>query len=251
MTDLMQGIAIDNTGTNPLNTLDGIYTQILNVAIPPKSPPAILSRFHSVVGTITLLQDPLALRPLASLLQIGIDDVKGALTHLQSIISLNGPQSTPRIYHKSFPDFITDAGRCSNDPRFHISVGMQHASIAQNCFRVMDEQLRANICDLKFPAKYMENGQIRHLCEGRISSELQYACVQWATHLHGAVENEQLLVLLDRFAFTHLLHWLEVLSLIGRLHVAHSVLDQAMKFKVSVFALKQRTNHLNASTSRV
>ena len=143
----MQAITVDRTGATPLNTLDEVYIQILSVAIPSNSSPEILSRFHSVIGTIVLLRDPLPLRPLAILLQRDINDVKGALVNIQSIIFLTEPEGTPRIYHKSFPDFITDPKRSSHDPRFHVPIGIQHACIARNCFRIMDEQLRANICD--------------------------------------------------------------------------------------------------------
>ena len=148
MRDLMQALTVDNTGVNPLTTLDGVYTQILSVAIPANSSPDVLARFHSVVSTIVLLLQPLPLQPLAALLHTDTNNVKRALVHLQSIIFLSGPANTPRIYHKSFPDFITDVNRCSNDPRFHVSIGIQHARIARHSFRVMDEQLRANICGL-------------------------------------------------------------------------------------------------------
>ena len=233
MADLMRGIAVDNTGTNPLNVLDGVYTQILSVAVPSNSSPAILSRFHSVVGTIVLLQDPLPLQALTSVLQTDIDDVNGALLHLQSIIWLSGPENTPRIYHKSFPDFITDAERCSNVPQFYISVGLQHGHIAQNCFRIMDEQLRANIRDPEFPAGYLGND--KDFVVRRISSELQYASLHWVTHLCSAEKDDNLFLLLKQFSFTHLLHWLEVLSLIGRLEVANTALDRSIRFAVSGF----------------
>ena len=235
MRDLMQAMTIDKTGATPLNTLDGVYTQILSVAIPSNSSPDILSRFHSVVGTIVLLRDPLPLRSLAILIQTDTNDVRGALIHLRSIIFLTGPEDTPRIYHKSFPDFITDAKRCSHDPRFHVSIGIRHACIARNCFRVMDEQLRANICDLKFPERYLDNHEIQHLLGDRISPELHYACLHWATHLFNAEKDDNLCELLEGFSFTHLLHWLEVLSLIGRLEVGYIALDYAMRFTVRGF----------------
>ena len=237
MRDLMQAVTVNdgNTGVTPLNTLDGVYTQILSVAIPPNSSPDILSRFHSVIGTIVLLQDPLPIRPLASLLQTDTNYVRGALIHLRSIIFLTGPEDTPRIYHKSFPDFITDEKRCSHDPRFHISIGIQHARIARSCFQVMDEQLRENICDLKYPERYFDNDKIQHLVGGRISRELHYACLHWATHLFNAEKDDDLSALLERFSFTHLLHWLEVLSLIGRLEAGYIALDYAKRFTVSRF----------------
>ena len=97
MMDLMQAITIDKAGATPLNTLDSVYTQILSVAIPLNSSPEMLSRFHSVIGTIVLLRDPLPIRPLAILLQRDANDVKGPLVNFQSIIFLTEPEETPRI----------------------------------------------------------------------------------------------------------------------------------------------------------
>ena len=122
MMDLMQAITIDKAGSTPLNTLDSVYIQILSVAIPLNSSPEMLSRFHSVIGTIVLLRDPLPIRPLAILLQRDVNDVKGPLVNFQSIIFLTEPEETPRIYHKSLHDFITDAKLCSHHPRFHVSI---------------------------------------------------------------------------------------------------------------------------------
>ena len=231
----MKGITVGETGVTPFDTLDEVYTQILSVAIPSNSSPEILTRFHSVIGTIVLLRDPLPIRPLASLLQADSNDVRGALVHLRSIIFLTGPEDIPSIYHKSFPDFITNATRCSRDPRFHVSIGIQHARIAQNCFRVMDEQLRANIYDLKFPEIYLDNHESQHPSDDRVSSELQYACLHWATHLFNAEKDDNLFRLLEGFSSTHLLHWLEVLSVIGHLEAGYIALDCAMKFTVGRF----------------
>ena len=99
----------------------------------------------------------------------------------------------------------------------------------------MDEQLCTNICDLKFPDNYLNNDEIQHLVDGRISYELQYACLYWATHLYSADKDDKLLTLLEEFSFTHLLHWLEVLSLIGRLEAGYIALDYAMRFTVCIY----------------
>ena len=237
MIDLMQAITVNvgETGVTPLYTLDGVYTQILSTTIPLNASPDILSQFHSVIGTIILLQDPLPIQPLASLLQTDTNYVRGTLVHLQSIIFLTGPEDTPCIYHKSFPDFITDVECCSLDPQFHISIGIQHAHIAQNCFQLMDKQLQENICDLKYPEKYLDNDKTQHLLGSRVSHELHYACLHWATHLFNTEKDDNLSTLLERFSFTHLLHWLEVLSLIGHLEVGYVALDYAKRFMVGRF----------------
>lgn len=234
--DLVRGIAVDDTGDNPMNMLDSIYTQILRAAFPSKSP-RLAERFQAVIGTILLLQEPLALSSLASLLQPDGVDVPSALLHIQSIISLDGKEKVPRIYHKSFPDFVTDATRCSKDPRFHIEVGKHHARITLRCFQIMNKQLRTNICGLEFPSNFLDNDQVRHLTDEKISLELRYACMHWATHLRNADLYDQIpiMMLLESFSFTHLLHWLEVLSLIGQLQAAYAVLDQARIFAVGFF----------------
>ena len=99
----------------------------------------------------------------------------------------------------------------------------------------MDEQLRANICGLKCPESYLDNDEIRHLVAGRISSELEYACLHWAKQLCSTEKGDNLCALLERFCFTHVLHWLEVLSLIGHLDVGYIALNDAMMFAVGVF----------------
>ena len=99
----------------------------------------------------------------------------------------------------------------------------------------MDEQLRANICDLKFPEMYLDNHEIQHFLDDRISGGLQYACLHWGTHLFNAEKDDNLSGHLERFSSTHLLHWLEVLSLIGRLEVGYIALDCAMRFTVGGF----------------
>ena len=99
----------------------------------------------------------------------------------------------------------------------------------------MDEQLRENICDLNFPKIYLDNHKIQHLLGDRTSRELQYAFLHWETHIFVAEKDDNLSALLEIFLFTHLLHWLEVLSLIGRLKAGHIALDYAMRFTVGSF----------------
>ena len=81
----------------------------------------------------------------------------------------------------------------------------------------------------------MDNDKIQHLLGNRISGELQYACLHWATHLFNAEKDDNLSRQLERLSSTHLLHWLEVLSLIGRLEVGYIALDYAMRFTVGGF----------------
>lgn len=60
----------------------------------------------------------------------------------------------------------------------------------------------------------------------------------WATHLSKAHDGtEMLLNLLHEFAFTHLLHWIEVLSLIEKLEVVHPALQLTQQVLVSCLSM--------------
>ena len=234
MARLLNGFEDDYTNQRPEQALDDIYLQILRSAVPKGSGNRIIERFQTVVGTIILLQDPLPRQALANLIAVGIDDINGALSHLHSIIPPSSRDDSLQIHHKSFPDFITDADRCG-DKRFLITPKVHHSRIANHCFRVMSRHLRENICDLGFPERWLDNEQVRQHTDGRVSKELSYACIYWAEHLSQAdTENDELLHHVDNFAFNHILNWLEVLSLIKHLDVAHPALEYTKWFACDV-----------------
>jgi hypothetical protein len=83
---------------------------------------------------------------------------------------------------------------------------------------------------------YMDNSETHHLIEGKITPELIYACSYWATHLSKVdLDDIELRPLLHNFAFKDILHWVEVLSLIGRLDIAYPALEHARRFLVSQY----------------
>jgi gluconate kinase len=215
----------------PQRELDVIYLQILRSAVPEDSGNHIVERFQKVVGTIILLQNPLPTRALANLLAMDINDINRALSHLHSIIAPSSLDGSPQIYHKSFPDFITNVERCTMDKRFLITPKMHHSHIAIQCFQIMDHQLHANICNLGFPECYLDNSKVRHLTDGRVLPELTYACSYYATHLSQAdTKHKELAELVENFVLKHLLNWLEVLSIIGRLDAAYPALENIKRF---------------------
>ena len=160
------------------------------------------------------------------------------LRNLQSVILLDS-DDVPRIYHKSFPDFLTDQARCK-DPRFRINPRMRHTWIATRCLEIMDKQLIFNILGLGDPARFMSNkdglkkdGITEEQLQEKIPPQLLYACVYWANHLEVAnIEDANLTNGLERFVDEHMLHWFEVLSLIGKLDLAHRAIGVALKLLV-------------------
>ena len=80
------------------------------------------------------------------------------------------------------------------------------------------------MCDLEFPGKLRNeiDGKILHDC---LSSDVQYACQYWVHHLEqgGRCIHDQDAV--HVFLQQHFLHWLEALSLMGKISKGIGLID--------------------------
>jgi hypothetical protein len=218
-------------------SLDGnikFYPVILRHAVPLNCEAEVAERFRTVVGTILAIQVPLPISALKHLSRPwSTSAINAVITHLQSVIMVN--KSTPQIFHKSLFDFLTNADHCADD--LFIDLRVHHTRIATRCFRIMNKNLKRNILDLGDPACFMDNaeglaaqGISEDQLHGKIPAELRYACTYWMNHLEGADTGDKDLVKeCERFANKHLLHWLETLSWVCKLDIAHGALHSAQK----------------------
>ncbi|KAM6493679.1 hypothetical protein JOM56_010040 [Amanita muscaria] len=106
----------------PFEDLDQLYTIILRNVVPDNcDDDDIVSRYQLVVGALISVQRPLPVSTLAHLtIDMDVEDIHAVLEKLQSVIVL-GDNDVPRIYHKSFTDYLTDQARCK-DPRLRIDL---------------------------------------------------------------------------------------------------------------------------------
>jgi hypothetical protein len=83
----------------------------------------------------------------------------------------------------------------------------------------MSQKLRANICEFTSPAIGVDDLDPYQL-EQSIPTELEYACRHWVHHLQWAKisfqANRQMQSQVLEFLQRHLVHWLEVLGLLGK-----------------------------------
>ncbi|KIL55631.1 hypothetical protein M378DRAFT_173474 [Amanita muscaria Koide BX008] len=219
-----------------LKDLDHFYTIMLRNVVPENcDDDDTVSRYQSVVGAIISVQHPLPVSTISHLIDINVEDIHAVLDKLQPVTVLGG-DSVPRVYHESFPDYLTDQARCK-DPLLRIDPRMHHTQIATRCFEIMDKHLKRNILGLGDPARFMSNedglkedGITDEQVKEKIPQQLRYACVYWVNHLEVAnIEDADLMKRLKRFADEHMLHWFEVLSLIGILDLAHRAIGVVLK----------------------
>jgi len=222
----------DFSSLNHTTVMDSFYTQILLAALPNNCHEDWLGRYQTVVGTIVALQYPLPCVALSALVDIVPDDVKRAMFHLYSLVAPTGQDLTFRIHHKSLPDFLTSPSRC--EPRFLIDLKTSHLELGKRCLKIMDTQLKPNICNVGIMDRFKENKDVQCDTQHCISQELTYATTHWATHLfNGGKIDSDAERLLEGFASMHFLTWLEVLSVIGQVEIAYSSLDKVSKLLVS------------------
>ncbi|KIL59903.1 hypothetical protein M378DRAFT_168659, partial [Amanita muscaria Koide BX008] len=230
---LLRACAQDHT---PFKDLDHFYSVVLRNIVPVNcDDDDVVSRYQSVVGAIVFASHPLPVSTLAHFIDMDAEDIHAVLEKLQSVILL-GDDDVPRIYHKSFPDYLTDQVRCK-DPCLRIDPKIGHTQIATCCFKITNKHLKYNILGLGEVARYMSNedglkkdGITDIQLQEKIPQHLRYASVYWANHLEVAnIQDTDLMNELENFVDVHTLHWFEALSLIGNLDTAHRAIRVVLK----------------------
>jgi WD40 repeat protein len=202
--------------------LDDMYSEILMQAAKTSSNP----RKHecalkNVISTVVLLQEPV---PASALAVLAGEEIRtAALLPLLSAVLLVDESAPVRLFHPSFPEFILSEERCQ-DKRFLVRAPEDHLHLAVRCLEVLNVHLQENICNIKDPS--LPNTEV-HLLQQTLEvvapAELRYACKHWHAHLRLADATSSGLVnTLKTFCTTHLLHWLELLSLLNELPAAQA-----------------------------
>jgi hypothetical protein len=205
--------------------LDALYRQILKDAVQGTAgdDDFLCQRLRTVVGAVILAQTPLRVEALTTLSGVDSEDIVIVVGHLSSLLS--DSSSGIRFFHPSFPDFAIDAGRCT-DPRLRVVPTVDHGAIALRCLALMNENLCYNRCALRDPN--VANSDVQGLelsLHESVSDALHYAVCFWCTHLAGSESSAgSFLDALDEFCWKHLLHWVEVLSLVDHVLPAEAEL---------------------------
>ena len=215
-----------------------LYTQVLEQAFCDVDfdEQELYSCFRSVVGMVVLVFNPLPMEGLSTLLRIS--DIHVTLRPLHSVFLVPSNMTDPiRVFHKSFPDFLTDPTRCK-DERFFINPLVHHQEILLSCLSLMEERLKRNICDLDDYVSLAEVGDLSTHCQAQIGDTLEYACQFWVKHLVEIPSSghnvEEVHKAVDKFFTTHLLFWIEVLSLTRNLDLGVHALNDIQQWYISV-----------------
>ena len=218
--------------------IDLLYTQILEQAFSDvdSDEQELYSHFRSVVGMVLLVFNSLPMKALSTLLRIS--GISTTLHSLHSVLLFPNNKADPiRAFHKSFPDFLMDPGRCK-DKRFFIDPLVHHQEILLLCLSLMKERLKKNICNLDHNVIPSEVSDIAAHRKEHIGAALEYACQFWTKHLIGTLNSghnvEEVHKAVDEFFTKHLLFWIEVLVIMGNLDIGVHAINDVRQWYTSV-----------------
>jgi hypothetical protein len=191
-------------------------------------------RLQEILGAIAVVKTTATVNVLADVLGLPQDQVARDVQVLVDVLLLAVEPAWPplvvntlRIRHPSIRTFFLDPER-----RRHDRPWRAHRDQAERCLRVLNQRLRKNICDIQNLS--LANSAVMNLedqLERCISSALHYASQYALMHLVlSGVSHEALGLELFTFCNEHLLHWIELLSLQGRLGFGRQQLRSAVEW---------------------
>ena len=204
-------------------TIDSLYTSILQEAFGGDDQEND-ARARSVLGAVILAANPLSPSSIATLLGFEPEEVYTILSSLQSLLVLQEDIDQPvRPFHKSFPDFVVDPARCTNQ-RFRVCPPDEHTELLVGCLETMNRELERNMCNLPDGVTNSEVIDLKERTKEHISQVLEYACMSWHKHLVGTIP-ANVIPVLHKFLEKKFLFWLEVLSVLGATRGAVDALE--------------------------
>lgn len=189
----------------------------------------IIQTFRALVGPIVVLAEPLSRKSLACLLHTPQRTIDRQLSGLHSVLNIPKSELSPvKLLHLSFRDFLLNNANRDNN-RFWIDEQETQATLGSHCLSLLSAPgaLKNDICNLGQPGKSRFDLEPEEISRC-IHPEVQYACRYWVSHMKQGQCRLRDDGEVHRFLAQHFLHWIEVLSLIGRASESVGMIDHLL-----------------------
>ncbi|CUA74660.1 putative WD repeat-containing protein all2124 [Nostoc sp, PCC 7120] [Rhizoctonia solani] len=212
-------LALSAESSTTLSAIDTLYTTILTAAINDEDLSAEeQNQIRLVLQTAVCACEPIRTQTLSMLSGLGDkDDTIAALQPLRSVLHVSEHSGLVTTLHASFPDFMFSQARSGT---FHCDKVVHSQAISTQCFNVMRDQLRFNICSIQ--SSFIPNAKIPKLEEQittNISEELFYTCRFWMDHLSETDLVDTSLLLANELLSERLLFWMELNTWLTQAHL--------------------------------
>lgn len=208
-----------------LTGIYSLYTLILKQKFPRDEKRVRAAK--SILAKVLAASEPLSMAVLKALC---IDDeecqmVDLVIPYLRSVLTVRGGGLTPiRPIHTSFRDFLTNP---SLSGELCVDIAKGHQDLAFASFRLMTDELRFNICEIK--SSFDPNSSLSEDELSRISPQLFYSSRFWSSHLAHIPKDDVIDPMISQFMSKQLLFWLEVLSIKDAMSFAEPAMESLLK----------------------
>lgn len=204
--------------TREISKLEATYSPVLDQLLVGLTEPAmcnVIRGFQDVVGSIIILAKPMSTTALSLLIGVDKADIDCKLDLLHSVLDIPPDEDAPvKLLHLSFRDFLLER----KTHMFWVDEMTAHNKLATRCLELLmgSNHLEKDVCGLGTLGA--PRGELsRQKIDSRLPPQVQYSCLYWAHHMKiGEVRLNDMHIAFQ-FLQRHFLHWLEVLSLLGRI----------------------------------
>ncbi|KAK7415429.1 hypothetical protein QQX98_005880 [Neonectria punicea] len=207
--------------------LDATYLPILSRLIEgltTQQKHAVIVRFRDIIGSLVILAIPLSASTLGRIFNRPKDTVDDQLDMLHLVLSIPSSEQSPvRLLHLSFRDFLVDPEK-RGENQFWIDEEVAHGHMAMKCLHVLEKHLRTDTCNLVQPGTSRSSIN-PEVIDAHIPPEVRYACLYWAYHTERGKDTIDDNGPEYHFLLQHVLHWLEALSLIGKVYESLKIIQ--------------------------
>jgi WD40 repeat protein len=208
--------------------LNDLYFRILSQAISNHDDtvnPKSVRRMREILEVVIFARHPLTRCALSQLLAMKMDELDGHLATLVSVLIVPDTTSADdvvRPLHQSFPDFVVQhAARVHCD--LIIDAATANAHFTEHCLARLNKELHMDMCDVRDPSLFNDEVKgLKGLLQYHIPLALRYSCRFWTVHyleyVRATGPQSEMPLGLDEFCHDHLLHWIELSSLINGLN---------------------------------
>ncbi|KAH7317495.1 WD40-repeat-containing domain protein [Rhizoctonia solani] len=229
---------LDNHKSPVMDRFDALYMRALNMAMYKDQNKLRCAYLQCIAAILAVSErEPLTVPDLEHLLlvvgQIDQPTLEQIINNLRPFL-LGLPGERLKFYHSSFKDFLTDPSRSGE---FYIRLDQYNAEPAGCCLKVMQRDLRFNICKLE--TSHLSNRNVpdlRRRINTHIGTALKYACTHWIDHFSEAPNQALVNATKNLFEQPQLMYWIEVLSLLGLIDVAVMGLSRLASLDLTRFS---------------
>jgi hypothetical protein len=158
----------------------------------------------NILGVILCARVPLSCSAIDVLLALPQDTPSWVLvSRLRCVLHVSDAEQI-RIIHPLFHDYLSD--RCRDRP-WSIDLKCHNKDLALRCIKLLDKELRENICDMTLP--YLGRKSF-------LSEAISYACRFWIEHVCLVSDvTDDIVDQIYAFLEKHLLHWMEAMAILN------------------------------------